>query len=118
MVDMQQPAGAFVKTTVWKDLPNAAKNILEWIDSPDTGKKNVITIEVGQRPAFSVSRVTVKDNGEPIVVDRPLFETIKFFVENSKLEHEYPFLTKEDVPGRLTIWNDMPEFDMNSAPRM
>jgi hypothetical protein len=103
----------FVKAKVWRDLPDAAKNILEWIESPNTGKKNVITIEVGKRPSLSVSKYTpTHQDGSPIVVDKGLFSTIKFYIENSKAEDEYPYLMTEHAPTRIAIWNEMPEFTM------
>jgi hypothetical protein len=97
----------------WRDLPEAAKNTLEWIESPFSGKKNTITIEVGEVPKFSASRnVAPKVGGKPIIVDKELFDTIKFYVQNSQEESEYPFLFNETADGKFVIWNDMPEFEL------
>ncbi len=102
---------AFVRATFWKELPLAAKSILEWIESPNTGAKNIITIEVGKRPSLSVSKYVPKhDDNTPIVVDKGLFDTIKFYVENARHEgdDDFPYLMTEHAPGRISIWNDMP----------
>jgi hypothetical protein len=104
----------FVRVTVWRNLPDAAKNILEWLESPYTGKKNIITIEVGKTAELSVSRFVPKHEGRPIIVDKGLFDTIKFYVKNAKPEDEYPYLFSEHAPDRISIWNDMPEFTMKN----
>jgi hypothetical protein len=112
------PVTDFIKVKVWKDLPDAAKNILEWMESPYSGKKNIITIEIGKRPTFSVSKVTVTSDGnQPIVVDKGLFETIKYYVANSKEDDGFPYLTTEHVPGRMSIWKEMPEFSITVGRR-
>jgi hypothetical protein len=117
--DREVPVRPFIEAKVWKDLPDEAKNILEWIESPQSGKKNIITIEIGKPPKFSASKVTVTGDGnKPIVVDKGLFETIKFYVANSKDGDDYPYLTSEAARGYMMIWNEMPEHSMSVSRRM
>lgn len=100
----------FVAAELWRDLPSAAKNVLEWIESPETGKKNTITIEVGLKPHLSTSRARLQhSDGSTIVISQPLFDTIKHYVQNSKEEPEYPYLFSVESGQKMSIWNDAPE---------
>lgn len=110
--DRQATQTRYVETKLWRDLPDEAKNILEWMEDVHTGKKNTITIEVGQRPSFSTSRVVPKIGNKPIVVDSDLYKTIRFYIEHSNEDREYPYIFNESSEGRLAIWNEMPENTM------
>jgi hypothetical protein len=83
------------KTTVWADLSEDASSVLEWIESPYTGRQAPLGVCVGEYPTIG---------GHPRnligrVVDEALFREIADYV----VAHSEDFLESSIMDDRLVV---------------
>ena len=75
---------------LWKELSRDAKNVIEWVEDPYTGKKKEITIKIGE--VFSPM------SDIKIFITEELFEEITKFI---RLDENMCYELKDDI---ITFW--------------
>lgn len=75
---------------MWKDLSNDAKNVIEWLENPFTGKLNRLMIVVGETFIATQTNILITQNlFDEIVEYVKSDENISYEIEDKTLFFEF-----------------------------
>lgn len=100
------------QATKWADLSDRAKNLLEWSEDVYTGKKNVITIRINEKPTLSQSKGRAVREATSETVGRDLFEEIRYYIEHGDWVGQWKLVFDEISHDHMVVSSDMPAHTM------